>query len=137
MRLHKAVLACLAAAIVAILIGIALTNWWIQRPQRIKAAFVGHLSHERYEEAALMLHAPSAIKLGSDGEVILVDRVGNSTAVPEARLPFLVGGGEPNGPGDFSMTALQGSKNGWVKGPVILYLSINAGKIRIESVDSL
>lgn len=84
-----------------------------------------------------MLIAPSAIELDSNGGVILVDHNGNASTVPKARLPFLSGGGLPDGPGDFSMTALQGSKNGRVDGPVTVYLKVEGGKIRIERVDSL
>ena len=84
-----------------------------------------------------MLIATSAIELDSNGGVILVDHNGNASAVPETRLPFLAGGGLPDGPGDFSMTALQDIKNGRVEGPVTVYLKVEGGKIRIERVDSL
>jgi hypothetical protein len=126
-----------ALALTAILICFAVTNWWVYRPRRTTGTFVGHLSHERYEEAALMLIAPSAIEVDSNGGVVLVDHAGNPTAVPEVRLPFLAGGGRSDGPGDFSMTALQGSQNGRVEGAVTVYLSVDGGKIRIERVDSL
>jgi hypothetical protein len=126
-----------ALAIAAVLVGITLTAWWVQRPQRTTEKFAGHLSHERYEEAALMLNAPSAIEVTPDGGLILIDHAGNSTAVPATKLPFRVGGGEPDRPGDFSMTALGSSANGFLETPpVIIYLRIQGGKIRIESVDS-
>ena len=84
-----------------------------------------------------MLSAPSAIEVASDGGLTLVDQAGNATAVSEARLPFHSGGGKPDGPGDFSMTALQGAKNGQVDEPVVIYLGLDGGKIRIERVDRL
>ena len=83
-----------------------------------------------------MLIAPSAIEVDSSGGVLLVDHHRNATAVPEARLPFLAGGGRLDGPANFSMTALQGSQNGRVEGAVTVYLSVDGGKIRIERVDS-
>jgi hypothetical protein len=73
-------------ALTAILICLAVTDWWVSLPRRTLGAFVGHLSHERYEEAALMLIAPSAIEVDSNGGVVLVDHAGKPTAVPEARL---------------------------------------------------
>lgn len=79
-----------------------------------------------------MLSAPSAIEVASAGGLNLVDHVGNSVTVPEARLPFHSGGGKPDGPGDFSMTALQGSKNGQVDEPVVIYLGLDGSKIRID-----
>jgi hypothetical protein len=135
--MRKRLITISALALTAVLICSAVTNWWVYRPKRTIGAFVGHLSHERYEEAAQMLIAPSAIEVDSSGGVLLVDHDGNATAVPEARLPFLAGGGRPDGPDDFSMTALQGSQNGRVEGPVTIYLIVEGGKICIERVDSL
>lgn len=125
-----------AVALTAVFIIFAVTNWWVYRSDRVTKAFVGHLSHERYGEAALMLITPSYIEVDSKGGVVLVDQSGNRTAVPKTRLPFLAGGGRSDGPGEFSMTALQGSQNGRVEGAVTVYLSVDGGKIRIERVDS-
>jgi hypothetical protein len=129
---HKIIL-----ALAFVFAGILATLWLVERPKRIAQTFVGHLSHQRYSEAAQMLQTPSAIKVVSEGGIVLVDRDGNSTMVPAERLPFFVGGGQPNGPGDFAMTALQGSINGKVAPVVIAYLSIDGGKIHIERVDAL
>jgi hypothetical protein len=107
-------------ALAVVFAAISATAWLVERPTQITKAFVGHLSHERYEEAEQMLQAPSAIKVASEGGIVLVDRAGNSTAVPAERLPFFVGGGQPNGPGDFAMTALQGSTNGWLNSPAVI-----------------
>ena len=84
-----------------------------------------------------MLSAPSVIEVASEGGLTVVDLAGNSVTVPEARLPFHSGGGNPDGPGDFSMTALQGAKNGQVENPVVIYLGLDGGKIRIERVERL
>lgn len=135
--MKKRLITISAVALTTVFIIFAVTNWWIYRSDRVTKAFVGHLSHERYEEAAQMLIAPSAIEVDSSGGVLLVDHDRNATAVPEARLPFLAGGGRLDGPANFSMTALQGSKNGRVEGPVTIYLSVEGGKICIERVDSL
>lgn len=117
---------------------VASTAWLVERPKRITEAFVGHLSHERYEEAEQMLQAPSALKMTLDGGIVLVDRAGNSTAIPADKLPFLAGGGEANGPGDFAMTALGNRTNRRLNSPaVIAYLSLEGRKIHIERVDAL
>jgi hypothetical protein len=135
--MKKRLITILALALTAVFIVFAVTNWWVYRPGRVTSEFVGHLSHERYEEAALMLSAPSAIEVASDGGLTVVDHAGNSATVQEARLPFLSGGGEPDGPGDFSMTALRGAKDGQADQPVVIYLGLDGGKIRIERVDTL
>ena len=134
---NKRLITISALALTAVFTVFAVTNWWVYRPGRVTSEFVGHLSHERYEDAAQMLSAPSAIEVASDGGLTVVDHAGNSVTVQEARLPFLSGGGEPDGPGDFSMTALQGGKNGQVDEPVVIYLGLDGGKIRIERVDRL
>lgn len=134
MTKSKRIILTLAVVFVAI----ASTAWMVQRPKRITEAFVGHLSHERYEQAEQMLKAPSDIKVVSGGEIVLVDRAGNSTTIAAERLPFFVGGGKLDGPGDFAMTALQNRTNGRLNSPaVIAYLSIEGDRIHIERVDSL
>ena len=135
--MKKRLITISAVALTAVFIIFAVTNWWVYRSDRVTLAFVGHLSHERYEQAAQMLIAPSAIKVASEGGLTVVDHAGNSVTVPEARLPFHSGGGKPDGPGDFSMTALQGAKNGQVENPVFIYLSLDGGKIRIERFERL
>ncbi|MDG2382300.1 MAG: hypothetical protein P8N76_11565 [Pirellulaceae bacterium] len=122
--------------LVMVLIGVVLTVTWVERPKRIRQEFVGHLYHERYDSAALMLSAPCVIGLEPDGSLTLVDQRGNSTVVPATKLPFKVGGGDPQRPGDISMTALGRSTNGILHTPpVIIYLSVDGGKIRIENVN--
>lgn len=125
-----------ALAIAAVLVGLGLTYSRFQRPMRTTQAFVGHLYHERYEEAALMLRAPSALEVASDGGLILVDNEGNLKTVLAAKLPFIASAGSDGGPDhDFQMTALGSSTNGVLDTPaVVLYLSIDAGKVRIQSV---
>ncbi len=128
-----------ALAIAAALVVLVLTYSWFQRPKRTTQAFAGHLYHERYEEAALMLRAPSALKVESGGGLILVDSAGESTAVPATKLPFVVGesGVASDHSSDFEMMALGSSTSGVLDTPAVtLYLSVDGGKIRIESVDS-
>ena len=133
----KKKLVTLAVVVASIALTAWMTAWMIERPHRITEAFVGHLSHERYAQAKQMLQAPSDIKVVSEGGIVLVDRAGNSTTVAAERLPFIVGGGKLDGPGDFSMTALQNLRNGQLYSPgVIAYLSIEGGKIHIERVVS-
>lgn len=127
----------LALTIVAVFAGIALTVWWIDRPRRITQEFASHLFHERYEEAAAMVHAPSEIKMAPDGGLTLIDVTGNSTDAPAAKLPFKVGGGRPGHLSNFTMTALGDSTNSVLDSPpVSIYLSIDGGKIRIDRADS-
>lgn len=135
--MKKRLITISALVLTAVFIIFTVTNWWVYRPGRVTSAFVGHLSHERYEEAAQMLSAPSAIEAASEGGLTIIDHSGKSVTVPKARLPFHSGGGKPDGPGDFSMTALQGAKNGQVENPVVIYLGLEGGKIRIERVDRL
>ena len=123
-------------ALAVLLVGIGLTVSWIERPKRIRLEFFGHLFHERYEEAALMLNAPCAIELAPDGSLTLVDHKGNSTTVAETKLPFKVSGGKSKRPGVHSMTALGNRTNGILDSPAVtIYLSVEGGKIRIESLD--
>jgi hypothetical protein len=127
----------LVFVIAAIFVGLALTYSLLERPKRTTQAFAGHLYHERYAEAALMLQAPSALEVTPDGELILTDNAGESTTVPAARLPFIIGGHAGTLDHDFMMTALQGSKNGVLDTPAVrLYLCLDGGEVRIERVDS-
>lgn len=113
------------------------TIWWIERPKQLLQQFVGHLSNERYDEAAQMLANPSKISVEPDGGLVIADHSGSKMVVPEARLPFLAGGGKPDHPSLFSMTAIQGSVNGNIPPPVItIYLSIKGGKVIIDEVSN-
>lgn len=124
-------------ALSLLLVGVQLTVWLVHRPTRVTQQFVGHLSQERYSDAAGMLVAPSAIIPTPDGNLAVVDETGRSVEVLASQLPFSSGGGKADGPGEFSMTALGSSTNGLLDEPaVILYLSTNGGEIRIERVES-
>jgi len=109
--------------------------WWIERPKQLMQRFVGHLSKERYDEAAQMLANPCKISVDSDGGLIIIDHSGVTMAVPKARLPFLAGGGASSRQSSFSMTAIQGSVDGNIPPPVVtIYLSIKSGKVIIDEV---
>ena len=126
----------IAVAFGVVLACIAVTVSWLEGPEHVRKEFFNHLFNERYEEASLMLNASSQIELASDGNLVIVDHKGNSTAVPATNLPFIVGGGEPKASGVHSMTALGDSTNGILDSPaVIIYLSVEGSKIRIESVE--
>ena len=123
--------------IVLVLAVLYLATWMVHRSERTIQKFADHVHRARYSEAAEMLTASCSMKLASDGALTLVDRVGNSTVVPAAKLPFKVGGGRPNAPGDFSMTALGSSTNGTLDShAIIMYLSVDGGRICIERVES-
>lgn len=128
----------LLLTVTAVLAMVVLTTWWFQRPERTKEAFAGHLYHQRYEEAARLLRAPSSMAIGPDGGLVLVDEAGRRTVVPATKLPFVVGGHEaPEHPGDFRMTALGPSTNGVLDTPAVtLHLSVDGGEVRLEAVDS-
>ena len=124
-------------ATVSLLLLAMLVSWWLYRPRKITQEFASHLSHERYEESAGMLRAPSSIDKTPEGGLVIVDDSGNSITVPAAQLPFQVGGGEAGEAGEFSMIALGESENGILKKPpVILYLRIEGGKVSIDRIDS-
>jgi hypothetical protein len=109
--------------------------WRIERPKQLLQRFVGHLSNERYNEAAQMLADPCMISVAPDGGLTIVDHRGIKLVVPKARLPFLAGGGKPDHPSRFSMTALQGSVNGNIPPPVVtIYLSIKGGEVVIDEL---
>ena len=127
----------LIIALGVLLVGVFLTTWWLNRPKKITQDFASHLSQERYEACAEMLRPPSAIQVSPDGDLLLTDHRGNSVTVRATKLPFKVGGGQPDSPSDFSMIALGKDTNGVLDTPaVILYLSIEGGKVIIDRVDS-
>jgi hypothetical protein len=114
-----------------------LATWFVFRSDRTTEKFADLVYRARYKEAAEMLTAPCSIKLETDGGLRLVDRAGKSTVVPPGQLPFKVGGGRPDAPGDFSMTALGSATNGILDAPaIIMYLSVEGGRICIDQVDS-
>ena len=122
----------LTLALVAILAVAQLVSFWISHPRRTRTGFMSDLYHQKYEEAARMLRAPSAITVASNGALNVVDHAGKSTVVSAAQLPFVVGGDA-----DIGMMTLPSRSNG---SPVMLHLSYDGGvtrfggKIRIESV---
>ena len=126
-----------ALAASLIVIAVLSATWLVHRPKKITQEFASHLSQGRYEQCAEMLQAPSSMELSPAGDLVLVDHAGNSMTVLKGKLPFKVGGGRSDDPSDFSMTALGESSNGILDTPaVILYLSIEGGKVRIDRVDS-
>jgi hypothetical protein len=111
--------------------------WWFERPQRITQEFVGHLFHERYSEANSMLEGGSSLRSLPEGGLLVSDQAGNSVTVPKEKLPFKVSGGKARQTCDFSMTALGGSVGGVLSTPpVVLYLNVEGGKVRIERIES-
>lgn len=127
----------LALATSLIVIAALLATWLVHRSEKITQEFAGHLSQERYEQSAQMLRTPSSMELSPAGDLVLIDYAGNSTTIPKDKLPFKVGGGQTKNPSDFAMTALGKSSNGILDTPaVILYLSVDGGKVRIDKVES-
>lgn len=122
----------------ALLVVLASTAWWQQRPRRTTEAFAGHISRGRHEEAARMVKAPSALEVAPDGGLILVDETGRPTLVPAAKLPFVVGGQDvPQIRCDLTMTALGPDTDGVLDTPAVtLHLNVDGGGVRIVGVDS-
>ena len=105
----------------------------VQRPQRIRKQFIGHLYQQEYDLAAQMLSDPSATEAADDGRVTLIDHNENRINVPPEKLPFMASGGMQTQPGEFSMTALGPNNNGILETPALtLYLRLNGNKVRIE-----
>ena len=113
-----------------------LTSFWSDQPRRTTEGFAGDLYHQRYDEAAGMLRAPSALSVDSNGGLVVVDKAGRSITVPKAALPFKVLGGDGGPEHDFKMIALGPSTDGTLHSPpVILYLGVAGAKVTIEGVE--
>ena len=109
--------------------------YWFGQPRRTTEQFVGNMYHERYEEAAAMLHPPSALSVDSGGDLVIVDEDGRSIAVPKVQLPFMAGGHDGDQEYDFKITALGPSTDGILHDqPVTLYLRLVGGEVAIESM---
>ncbi len=103
---------------------------------RAQSTFQGHMFAQRYDQAAEMLVAPSALEVAPDGSLAITDRAGNSTAVPAAQLPFKVSErpAEPRFPGR-TMMAIGPSVAGVSDFPMVtLYVSFDGGEAHIEGV---
>lgn len=123
-------------ALVFVLVCVALMYSWSEQSRRTTSRFAGHLYHQRYEEAALMLRPPSSLEVDPDGTLILIDKNSNSTSIPKAKLPFMIGGHEGDGEHDFMMIALGPSTDGILHTPAVtLHLGIVGGEISIEGVE--
>ena len=120
-------------ALLLVLIGVIFS--WFDQPRRTTGQFVGNMYHERYEEAGGMLHPPSSLSVGLDGQLVIIDRNGSSISVPKVQLPFMAGGHEGDHDYDFNMTALGPSTNGILHHPgVTLYLKLVGDEVAIEAV---
>ena len=122
-------------AMVLVLVAVGAAIFWFDQPRRTTEQFVGNMYHERYEEAAGMLLAPSALNVESDGSLVIIDRNGRSITVPKIQLPFIVGGHDHEQEHDFNMTALGPSTEGILHDtPVTLYLSVVGSEVAIETM---
>lgn len=92
--------------------------------------------HERYEEAAGMLHPPSSLSVEPDGDLVIVDRDGRAVSVPKDQLPFKAGGFDRDQVDTFKMTALGPSTNGILHHPpVALSMSLVGDEVVIETIE--
>jgi hypothetical protein len=122
---------------IAIVAGVVVTIRQLDGPKRAKSAFLGHLYHKRYAEAAAMLVAPSAVEPLPGGGLKVVAEDGASKVVLAAQLPFQAGGAHSVAADQFSATALGPSTNGVLDTPaVVLRLCLDGDRVRIVSVDS-
>lgn len=132
-RMAKLLQVLLAGALLLLAVGVTVS--WYDQPRRTTERFVGNMYHERYEDAAGMLHPPSALTVESDGALVIVDRNGRSISVPGDQLPFMAGGHDGDQAHDFKMTALGPSTDGILHDPpVTLYLSLVGGEVAIEAI---
>jgi hypothetical protein len=122
---------------IVIAAGVAVTLQQLGSPERARAAFLGHLHHQRYGEAAAMLAAPSAVEQLPDGGLKVIAQDGTPRVVPAAKLPFRVGGAHSPEADQFSATALGPSTNGVLDTPaVVMRLRLDGDRVCIVSVDS-
>ena len=122
--------------VVFLVLGFFLAFSWYDKPRRTTQHFVGNLYHERYEDAALMLHPPSTLERGDDGALVIVDKDGRSTSVPGVQLPFMASDANGMTEHDFAVTALGPSTNGILHHPAVtIYLSLVGNEVAIEMVE--
>ena len=122
---------------IVIVAGVIVTLRQLESPKRAREAFLGHLYHQRYAEAAAMLVAPSTVERLPDGGLKVITQDGTSKVVPAAKLPFKAGGEHSLAADQFSATALGPSTNGVLDTPaVVLRLCLDGDRVRIVSVDS-
>jgi hypothetical protein len=122
---------------IVIVAGVIVTLRQLESPKRAREAFLGHLYHQRYAEAAAMLVAPSTVEQLPDGGLKVIAEDGRSKVVPAAQLPFKAGGAHSLAADQFSATALGPSTNGVLDTPaVVLRLCLDGDRVRIVSVDS-
>jgi hypothetical protein len=109
----------------------------LERPKRVRSAFLGHLYHQRYAEAAAMLVAPSSVEHQPTGGLKVIAEDGTSKVVPASQLPFKAGGARSLADDQFGATALGPSTAGVLDSPAVsLRLSPDGDRVRIVSVDS-
>ena len=118
-----------------LVLGFFLAFSWYDKPRRTTQRFIGNLYHERYEDAALMLHPPSTLEMHDDALVIL-DKDGRSTSVPGVQLPFMASDANGMTEHDFAVTALGPSTNGILHHPAVtIYLRLVGNEVAIEMVE--
>ena len=120
-----------------VLVVVGGTIHWLAQPQRTTEQFVGNMYHERYEDAAGMIHAPSALNVETDGGLVIADQDGRSISVPKFQLPFIVGGHDGDHEHDFVMTALGPSTDGILHvQPVTMYLRIVGDEVAVVAMEN-
>lgn len=123
-------------AVVVLLLAVGAGFRWFDEPRRTRQQFIGNMFHERYEEAAGMLHPPSSLSVDPVGNLVIVDRDGRSISVPKEQLPFKAGGFDRDQVGTFKMTALGPRRNGILRHPpVALSMSLVGDEVVIETIE--
>lgn len=126
-------------AIVAAIFVVAQAVWSLQQPKVLADRFATLMADGKYGTAGDMLWPPCAIELVEGGGVILVDENGDKHGIPPSSLPFAMKG-EPEW-GVFKMVGKVAAPEEGEKGAkqpqdaIVLRLSADGGKIRIEKVD--
>jgi len=119
-------------AVVVLLTAIGAGFRWFDEPRRTRQQFIGNMSHERYEEAARMLHPPSSLSVDPGGKLVIVDRNGRSISVPKEQLPFKAGGFDRDQVDTFKMVARDAIRR---HPPVALSMSLVGDKVVIETIE--
>lgn len=135
----------LALVLILLAYGVA---WWLERPSREAAGFIGLLNRGEFERAAALLESPSALRVVEGGDLVVTSATGASETIEQGLLPFLAG--EATGPRisreitwadrfaarrRFAVAATGFSQDTpRVAPPVTLHLTTERGRVSIDAI---
>ena len=134
------------AALLALLVAVG--SWWLEKPGREAANFIGLLNRGELEQAAALLEPPSALEWGENGGVVVTSAAGAAESIEQGLLPFMAG--EAAAPRvdrettwadrlaarrRFAVAATGfGQDAPRVAPPVTLHLTTERGRVRIDAI---